>query len=179
MGFYVAWKLVGLYPGIATGTGLAVLAFAWERRRGRSGLGAAIGLGIALVQAVVGFASGTAVGYLVPPVIANGLYGVVLVASAAAGRPLAAVFAAEAYPFSPAVKRSADFRRTFSTVSLVWGLVFLARCAARLAVLARYDVDVFIVVNIATSFPVNVGLMVWSLSFAFHHFRRTAGWDPT
>ena len=170
--FYVAWKLVGLTAGIASGTAVAVALFAWERRRGRSGLGASLGLGMACVQAIVGFLSGTAVGYLAPPVIANGIYGLVFVTSVLVRRPLAGVFAAETYPFAADVRASALFRRVFSIVSLAWGAAFLARCAVRLVVLARGDVDVFIVVNLATGLPLNAALMVWSFWYPLRRFRR-------
>lgn len=172
--FYVGWKLAGLAVGIAAGSTVAVALFVWERRRGRSGLGASLGLGMAFVQAVVGFLSGTAIGYLAPPVIANGLYGLVFVGSVVIRRPLAGVFAGETYPFPPEMKSSALFRRVFSIVSLAWGLAFLGRCAVRLVVLSRGDVDVFIVVNLATGLPFNVALMVWSFWYPLRAFRRSA-----
>jgi hypothetical protein len=170
--FYVGWKLAGLAAGIGAGTATAIALFAWERRRGRSGLGASLGLGMAFVQATVGFLSGTAVGYLAPPVIANGLYGLVFVGSVVIRRPLAGVFAAETYPFPPALKASPLFRHVFSIVSLAWGLAFLARCALRLAFLFRNDVDAFIVVNLATGLPLNAALMLWSFWYPLRRFRR-------
>ena len=172
VGFYVGWKLVGLAAGIASGTAVAVILFAWERRRGRSGLGASLGLGMAFVQALVGFLSGTAIGYLAPPVIGNGVYGLVFLASVAVRRPLAGVFAVETYPFPPELRASPLFRRVFSIVSLAWGLTFLARCALRLVVLLRGDVDAFIVVNLATGLPLNAALMLWSFWYPLRRFRR-------
>jgi hypothetical protein len=171
--FYIGWKLVGLGAGIAAGTLVAIASFVWERTQRRSGLGAAVGLGIAVVQAIVGLASGTAIGYLAPPVVANGLYGLAFLVSTAIGRPLAGIFAAEVYPFPPEVKASPTFRRTFSIISLAWGLTFLARCVVRLIVLSWGDVDRFIVVNLLTGFPVNVLLLVWSFRYGIRSFRRS------
>ncbi len=176
--FYVAWKLVGLYAGIAAGTATAIVLFVRERRQGRSGLGAGLGLAIALVQAIVGLASGSAIGYLAPPVIANGLYGLAFVISVLIRRPLAGIFAVEMFPFPPEARTSPTFRRTFSIVSLAWGATFLARCAFRLVVLSWGDVDLFIVVNLLTGFPPNVALMVWSIWFAIRSFRRSPDWRP-
>ena len=172
--FYVGWKLAGLAVGIAMGTTVAIALFAWERHRGRSGLGASLGLGMAFVQAIVGVLSGSAIGYLAPPVIANGLYGLVFVGSVVVGRPLAGVFAAETYPFPPEIRCSPLFRRVFSIVSLGWGLAFLARCAVRSVILLRGDVDVFILVNLATGLPLNAALMVWSFWYPLRAFRRSA-----
>lgn len=173
LAFYVAWKLIGLYAGIAAGTTTALVLFVRERRHGRSGLGAGLGLGIALVQAIVGVASGTAIGYLAPPVIANGLYGLAFIVSVMIRRPLAGVFAVEMFPFQPETRTSPAFRRTFSIVSLAWGVTFLSRCALRLVVLSWGDVDVFIVVNLITGLPLNVLLLVWSIRFSIRSFRRS------
>ena len=174
--FYVGWKLAGLGAGVAAGTGFAVAAFVWERRHGRSGLAASLGLGIALVQAIVGVASGSAIGYLAPGVVANGLYGLAFIVSVVIGRPLAGVFAGETYPFPPEVKASRTFRRTFAIVSLVWGLAFLIRCAFRLVVLSWQNVDLFVVINLLTGFPLNVALMVWSMWYGLRSFRRSTEW---
>ncbi|MET0486604.1 MAG: hypothetical protein ABW216_12965, partial [Candidatus Rokuibacteriota bacterium] len=57
---YALWKLWGLLPGIAAATLVAVGAFWWQRRQANSGIMPAVGLGIALIQAVVGLASGSA-----------------------------------------------------------------------------------------------------------------------
>ena len=130
------------------------------------------------MQAIVGLASGTAIGYLAPPVLANGLYGLAFVASVVIARPLAGVFAGEMYPFPPELRASRTFRRTFSIISLVWGLTFLTRCAFRLVVLSWRDVDLFIVVNLATGFPLNALLMVWSVWYAIRRFRRSDEWTP-
>lgn len=75
--FYLGWKTIGLAVGIAAATAVTVTAFFWERRRARTGLLAAIGLTIALVQALVGLASGSAKWYFAPAVIANTAYGLV------------------------------------------------------------------------------------------------------
>jgi hypothetical protein len=60
--FYLGWKFVNLATGIVAATGMTVAAYLWERRQARSGLTAAIGLSIALVQALVGLTSGSAKG---------------------------------------------------------------------------------------------------------------------
>ena len=107
------------------------LAFAWERRHGRPGLAARIGLGIALVQAVAGLVSGTAIGYFAPPVIVNAAYGLAFLVSVAIGRPLAGVFAVESYPIPPEIRAMPAFRRAFTHISIVWGVYLLSRSVLR------------------------------------------------
>src|SRR5262249_47520680 len=85
--FYIGWKLVDLRTGILAATALAVIAYLWERRRDRSGVTAAIGLGIALVQAAAGLATGSTTGYFAPGLIVNGAYGLAFLGSVLIGPP--------------------------------------------------------------------------------------------
>jgi intracellular septation protein A len=176
LAFYLCWKLVGLGLAIAAGTVLSVVAFAWERRQGRPGIGAALGLAITLTQAVVGLTTGSAIAYFVPPLVVNGLWGLAFLGSVAIGRPLSGLFAQETYPFPAAVKASATYRRVFSTISLAWGVYFLGRTAIRLVALSRRDVDLFILINIATGIPLTAALMSWSIWYGVRGFRQSAEW---
>jgi intracellular septation protein A len=174
--FYLGWKLVGLTAGIVGATVVAFIAYGWERRQARSGLSAMIGLGIALVQMLVGLASGSALAYLGPPVIINGIYGLAFVVSVMIGRPLAGVFAQETYPFPPEVKASVTFRRVFSRISLVWGAFLLLRCGFRLFALSWRNVDLFVAVNVVTGIPFTAALMTWSIWYSLRSFRRSEEW---
>jgi hypothetical protein len=172
--FYLGWKLVGLAVGVLAATLFALVAYGWERTRARSGLSAGVGLGIALVQAAAALASGSAIAYFGPPVIINGAYGLAFVVSVVIGRPLAGIFAQETYPFSPEVRASATFRRVFSRISLVWGVFLLARSATRLLALSWRDVEMIVLVNIATGIPVTAALMSWSLWYSARRLRQSA-----
>jgi hypothetical protein len=152
------------------------VTFGWERRRERSGLGAAIGLTLALTQAAAGLVTGSAVAYFAPGIVASTLYGLAFIVSVVLGRPLAGVFAQETYPFPPAVKASATFRRVFSRVSLVWGAYFLLRSGLRLLALTRRDVDLIVVVNILTGVPFTAALTAWSIWYGVRGFRRSTEW---
>lgn len=175
--FYVLWKTVGLVAGILGATALTAGTFVWERRHGRTGLGASIGLTIALVQAVTGLLSGSARWYFAPAVIANTLGGVVFLGSVVIGRPLAAVFATESYPFPPEVKASAGFRRVFARISLVWAAYLLGRGALRLLLLVYTSVEAFLVVSVATGLPLSGAIVAWSFWYAVRGVR--ASWTRT
>ena len=172
LAFYVGWKLYGLLVGVAAASAWTLLAYAWERRRGRPGVAARIGLGIALVQAVAGLASGSAIGYFAPPVIINAVYGLAFLVSVAIGKPLAGVFAVESYPFPPEIRASDGFRRTFSHISLAWGAYLLFRSVLRLVVLLHFSIDVYVAVNVLTAVPMTVGLMSWSFWYGLRLARR-------
>ena len=172
--FYVGWKTLGLVAGIVSATALTTGTFIWERRHGRTGIGASIGLTIAVVQAVTGLLSGSARWYFAPAVIANTLGGLVFLGSVMIGRPLAAVFATESYPFPPEVKASAAFRRIFGRISLVWAVYLLARGVLRLLMLVYTSVEAFLVVSVATGLPLSAAIVAWSFWYAVRVFRGSA-----
>ena len=168
--FYVGWKTLGLVVGIVAATVVTATAFVWERRHGRTGLGASIGLAIALVQAVTGLLSGSARWYFAPAVIANTLGGLVFLGSVVIGRPLAGVFATESYPFPPEVKASATFRRVFGRISLVWAAYLIGRGALRLLLLLYTSVEAFLVVSVISGIPLSAAIMTWSFWYAVRGF---------
>ena len=146
--------------------------------RYRSGITAGIGLGIALVQATAGLASGSTTAYFAPPIIINGAYGLAFLVSVAIGRPLAGVFAQETYPFPPQVKASHTFRRVFSRISLVWATYLLLRTGLRFFALLRSSVEFYLVINVVTGIPFTAALMSWSIWYSVRSFRRSEGWGP-
>jgi intracellular septation protein A len=168
--FYVGWKMFGLVVGIVAATVVTAAAFVWERRHARTGLGASIGLAIALVQAVTGLLSGSARWYFAPAVIANTLGGLVFLGSVVIGRPLAGVFATESYPFPPEVKASATFRRVFGRISLVWAAYLIGRGALRLLLLLYTSVEAFLVVSVISGIPLSAALMTWSFWYSVRGF---------
>jgi len=161
--FYAGWKLVGLETGIAGATALAVVAYLWERRQSRSGLSPAIGLGIALVQAIAGLMSSRTLWYFAPSLMVNAACGVAFVVSVVVGQPLAALFAAETSAFSSDVMASSLFRSVCSQISLVWAVYLLGGSLARLVVLLRSSVDFYLAVHFFTGFPLAAAVMGWSV----------------
>jgi len=176
--FYVGWKFIGFRTAILAATALAIAAYVWERRQARSGITAGIGLGIALVQATAGLASGSTTGYFAPPLVMNGAYGLAFLVSVMIGRPLAAVFAQETYPFPPEVKASRTFRRVFSRISLVWAAYLLLRTGLRFVALLRSSVELYLVINVLTGIPFTAALMSWSIWYGVRSFRRSQEWGP-
>jgi intracellular septation protein A len=176
--FYLGWKTFGLVTGIVAATAVTTGAFIWERRHARTGIGASIGLIIALVQALTGLLSGSAKWYFAPAVIVNTLGGLVFLGSVVLGRPLAGVFASESYPFPSEVKASSTFRRVFGRISLVWAAYLLGRGALRLAMLAYTSVEAFLVVSVATGIPLSAAIMAWSFWFGVRGFRHLSPSAP-
>ncbi len=176
--FYAGWRLVGFRAAILAATALAIAAYVWERRQARSGISAGIGLGIALVQATAGLASGSTTGYFAPPLIVNGVYGLAFLVSVVIGRPLAGVFAQETYPFPPQVKASRTFRQVFSRISLAWAVYLLLRTGLRFFALLRSSVELYMVINVVTGIPFTAAFMSWSIWYSVRSFRRSEEWGP-
>jgi len=173
--FYAGWKLSGLVLGVALATAVGVGAYLFERKRERPGLIARLALLFVFVQGTIGLAFGSAKVYLAQPVVLNGLLGLVFLVSTLRGRPFAGEFAEELYPFPPEVKASATFKRAFSRVSLAWAVYLLARSIIR-GFMLKGSVDAFVVVNVATGFPIISGLMIWSVWYIVRFFRRSEEW---
>ena len=127
--FYVGWKLANLAVGIGLSTVIALLAYRHERRNERPGVMARVALSIVLVQAVVGLIADSERVYLAQPVLITAIYGTAFLVSTIIGRPLAATFAREMYPFPDEVRES---RRSAprSTASPSHGGA-ICSCAAR------------------------------------------------
>ena len=176
LAFYVGWKLAGLVAGIIAATIVSVAAWRYERRRERPGAIARVSLGFVLIQAVIGLVSGSAAVYLALPVLLSAALGIAFLVSAAIGKPLAAVFANELYPFPAEVRDSHTFRRVFGRISIAWGTYQLLRSSIRLLALANGSIESFLVINLVTGVPFTAGLMTWSIWYGVRGFRRSDEW---
>lgn len=176
LGFYLGFKFVGLVAGMVVAAVVALAAYAYERQRERPGVMARISLAIIALQVVIGLIADDAKGFLAPPVLINGAYGLAFLASVAIGRPLAGIFAAEMHSFEPEVRGSATFHTVFSRVSLVWGAYLVVRAIARFWVLLHSGVDAFVLFNLVTGFPLMSMLMSWSVWYGVRSFRRSDEW---
>ena len=124
-----------------------------------------------MVQAAIGLVSGSPTVYLATPVVANAVWAAAFLASAAIGRPLAGMLACAWYPFQPAFRESARFKRVYGIESVVWGVYLLLRSALRLFALLHGGVGGFVVVTALTGTPVMTYLQR-------HGTRRVPQWLP-
>jgi hypothetical protein len=164
--FYAAFRLGGTDVAIVASAVVSLLVYARERRAGREGLLVRISLLFVAGQTAIGLLSHSATAYLAAPVLANALWGLVFLGSAAVGRPLAGALACAWYPFPPEFRRRPIFKRVYGIESVVWGLYLLGRSGLRLFVLLREGVGGFLLVNVATGTPVMLGLVAWSIWYS-------------
>ena len=168
--FYAGWRLSGLGVGIAVSAAVSVAIYAYERRAGRDGLLVRLSLAFTAVQTVVGLLSHSTIVYLATPVLANAVWGVAFLGSAALGRPLAGTLACAWYPFSREFRTTPEFKQVYGVESIVWGVYSLGRSGLRLAVLLHGGVGSFVVVVFLTGTPATLGLVAWSIWYAIRRF---------
>jgi hypothetical protein len=174
--FYIGWKLVGLVVGIAFATTFALVLYRRERRLGRPALVIRVATGLVLIRAVVGLVSGNTTLYLGQEVVLDFLIGTTVLGSVAIGRPLAAVFAREIYPFPSEVGGSRTLHDTFRVVTLAWGVYFIARSGVRLAALLTLSTDAYLLVAALSDAPFLVAMLAWSILYTARRFRRSEEW---
>jgi hypothetical protein len=169
--FYGGWKLTGnVFVGVALGTSIAVLVYAYERRHGRPGLIARVVLLFVLVQAIVGIATDSATAYLIQPALLGVINGALWLGSVALGRPLAGTFAREVFPVDDATRDSDDYRAVFRYVSLLFGVFFITFAALQLAVLLVVGVGAFLLTRVADA----IGILVMVV-YCVRHISRELG----
>jgi hypothetical protein len=168
--FYGGWRLSGTGAGITAAAAASLLVYVHERRAGRDGVLVRISLAFVAVQTIVGLLSQSATVYLATPVLANAIWGVAFLGSAALRRPLAGALACAWYPFPPEFRKSPRFKRVYGIESIVWGVYLLARSALRLTILLLGSVGSFVVVAFLTGTPAMLALVAWSIWYAIRRF---------
>jgi uncharacterized protein DUF3159 len=164
--FYVGLRVSGLVAGIAAAATASVLIYGYERLAGRDALLVRLSLAFVALQSLVGLLAHSTVVYLVQPVLANSLWGIAFLASAAMGRPLAGALACAWYPFPGWLRQTQQFKRIYGIESVVWGVYMLLRSALRLAILLQGNLESFLLVVLLTGTPVMLVLVAWSIRYA-------------
>ena len=175
LSFYVAWKLAGLWAGIAVATVVSVGLWWFERQRDSKNSLAWISLCVVAVQALVGVIADDARAFFAPQVLAGAAWSIAMLGSVALGKPLAGILAGEIYPFPDEVRASDTFRRIFGRISIVWGVVLGLRAVMRLAMLS-FSVEGFLLTSLATGVPITAATLTWSVTYAVRGFRKSEEW---
>jgi intracellular septation protein A len=175
--FFAAWKLIGLSVGISLAMLFGAAVYAHERRRGRPAMIVRVALLFVLIRGVVGLSSNSARTYLAMEIGIDTLIACTVIGLLAAGRPLAAVFADEVFPLPAQLSGSESFRQAMRTITLVWGLYFLARALVRLAALLILTTDGYVLVSALSDAPFLVGILAWSIHYTTKALRAGFGWE--
>ena len=170
--FYGAWKLIGLAGAVVCATLLSLTIAGWQIRANRGGALAVATAIFVVIQALVALAAHSATVYLAQPVVLSACWSLAYFGSVIVGRPLIGVFANAWYPFPPAFRASAPYRREFGMQSVVWGVYCLARAVLRLVVLLGSGVGSFVLVSLVTGPPILIAIVFWGIWHARRTFTR-------
>ena len=164
LSFYFGWKAFGLIAGVALGTTFSLAAYRYERRHGRPGAIARLVLAFVVVSAIIGLVTHSAEAYLVQPAILGTLNGTAWLVSVAIGKPLAAAFAGDVFPFDDETRGSDEYHSTFAHISLVFGVFFIGFAAIQLFVLLTVGVDAFVAVRVLDAVCILL-MIVWCVRY--------------
>jgi hypothetical protein len=176
--FYAGWKLFGLTAGIVMALVFGLSVFVHERRAGRPATVVRLALILVAIRATVGLSSGSPTAYLAQEIVIDTLLGCTVLGSLATARPFASWFAGDVYPFPDEARESETFRTAMRTITVVWGVYFLARAGVRLTALLSLSTDQYVLVAALSDAPFLVALLAWSVYYTTRAFRRNPEWAP-
>jgi len=176
--FFAGWKLVGLGVGICSAVAFGAAVFVHERRNGRPAMVVRVALVLVAIRATVGLVSDSATAYLGFEIAIDTVLGAFVLATLASDRPFISWFADEVFPLPVQVRESDTFLATMRTLTLVWGIYFLARALVRLSALVTLGTDRYVLVSALTDAPFLIALLAWSVHYTTNVFRRHPVWGP-
>jgi hypothetical protein len=176
--FFAGWKLIGLTAGIGLAVLFGVTVFVHERRQGRPAVVVRLALLLVAIRASVGLSSGSATVYLAQEIGIDTVLACAVLGSLRTARPFASWFAADVFPLPAQMRESETFARAMRTITVVWGVYFLARALVRLAALLTLSTNHYALVVALSDAPFLVAILAWSVYHTASAFRTSADWAP-
>jgi hypothetical protein len=171
--FYAAYQTWGFSVAVVIVLMWSALVFTWHfRRTGGADVFSATTFGFACIKALAGLASQNTWLYLAWPSLENLVYGTAFFGSALLGRPLLALYAERLYPITPEVRGSDVFRRAFLIVSAAWLVGHTLRAVVRLWLLAHLPLELYLIADTVSGWPINVSLVAFTTWFPLRALRR-------
>jgi hypothetical protein len=144
---------------------VGAMAWRWVTKRPVSGL-LLLTLGIMTVRTAFTLATGDTFIYFVQPVFADFAVAAIFLGSLWSARPVIARLAPDFYPMSTAVAARPEMRALFRRLTLMWGLVILAKGSITLWLLETLGTVNFVLIKggaiITLTLTAAVVTIVWS-----------------
>jgi uncharacterized membrane protein len=166
--FATTLVLFNLATAMIVGLVWMVTALSWRRATGRpvSGL-LVLTVAIMVVKTSIAFATGSAFIYFVQPVIVDVTVASIFLGSLCSARPLAARLAPDFYPMDTEIAERPRIRRLFRRLTLLWGLVILAKGSITLYLLVSLSTVDFVLIKggaiISLTLTAAAATVVWSI----------------
>src|SRR5436190_20575040 len=173
--FYVGFRLGGPVPGILAGMATALVALLIQGfRLKRLDPIVLVPMAVILAQGSVAALAGSVELYLAAPAVEATIWGIVLIGSVIARRPLMPLIARELDMVPQRFWQSEDLQRSLVILTVAWGLVSFAKAAFRLWLLATLPLEAFLITVTLTFTSVNVIMLAVSIWLPFRMVRQPA-----
>ena len=148
--FSSALVVFSISPALVVALAWAVAVMVWRSatKRRFSGL-LMLTLAIMTVRTVFALATGNTFVYFIQPVFADAAVATVFLASLLAARPAIARLAGDFYPMDDEMAARPRVRRLFWRLTLMWGLVILAKASVTLWLLESQSTVDFVLIKSA------------------------------
>lgn len=173
----ILWSMLELFNVttavlVALGWMLGAVVWRYTTRRPVSGL-LLLTLGILSIKTAFTLVTGNTFVYFVQPVFADFAVATLFLGSLASSRPVIARLARDFYPMSDAVADVPQMRRLFRHLTLLWGLVILAKGAITLWLLEALSTANFVLIKggaiITLTLTAALVTLVWSVIIGRRH----------
>jgi hypothetical protein len=164
--------LVGFAAAVTVVLGWMVGAMCWRRATGRpvSGL-LVLGLTVMTLRTLLTLMTGSTFIYFVQPAVADFVIAAVFLGSLWTARPLVAQLAPDFYPMDDVRAARPVIRAHFRRLTLMWGLVMLAKGVVTLWLLATLPTVEFVVVKSCTIFSITLMASAVTITWSFFVLR--------
>jgi uncharacterized membrane protein len=155
--FYGVFALVGVWTAIVAALVWSYGAIGWRAITGRRTSGLLI-LAAALLtgRTAISFVADSAWLYFLQPVISDGFVAALFLLSLVSARPMVARLAGDFYPLDHELSMRPRIRRLFRNLTVMWGVLGIAKAGVTLWLLQTQTLEVFVLVKSISMLSVNV-----------------------
>jgi intracellular septation protein A len=141
-------------------------------REGRTSIFLWIGLAYVLARGAAAMLTHSKLVFFGPGVAQTAVIGLVFLVSTIVRRPAVGYIAPIVYPFQDFVRQHPAYRRAMTHLTLVWAAYLLAHVAMDVYLLKTVSASLYVVIRSVVSWPILLGLFVFSLRYPRRVFRR-------
>jgi intracellular septation protein A len=163
VGFYFGQRVGGVVWAVVVGCALSVAVFPFERKATGSMRWSWVGLAGVAVSATLALVTHEPKLFMLRAVIGDAVWGLAMLGSLAIGRPLIGVFASWVVKIPDEYKKTSAYKRSFGILTLVWGIVNVARAAGRGYFVAEATLGQVVLMQFLTGWPVFAVLVAFSI----------------
>jgi drug/metabolite transporter (DMT)-like permease len=181
--FLLLMNTIGLGAAILGGFGWSVSVIVVRRLLGRRVPTLVfVGLSVLFLRTLLALATGSSFLYFIQPTVGAGVIGIVILASALAGRPVVLRIARDFCPLPVDSMRDPHLRRFFLGISFLWGAQQLLNSGITLWLLVSQSVSTYVVTRAAMSWSLSalaIGVtVVWFLRMNRRRQEHHLGLEP-